>query len=88
MLFRSSKHLYYGFKSKNEAGNFISYLKSKFSRFSLSIYKINSQLCRGELESVPWLDFTQEWTDEKLKEYFNITDKEWEFIESVIPDYY
>lgn len=82
------KHLYFGFDNKVESDNFIKYIKTKFSRFCLSIYKNNSQLCRGELEIVPWLDFTQEWTDDKLREKFNITDKEWEFIDSVIPNYY
>lgn len=83
-----NKHLYFGFETENEAKNFITYIKSKFTRFCLSIYKNNSQLCRGELDIIPWLDFRQEWTDEKLRKEFNITDKEWEFIESVIPDYY
>lgn len=76
------------FNTELECSNFLNYLKTYFVRFCLSIYKNNQNLHRGELEIIPWLDFTQEWTDEKLKKHFNITDKEWEFIESVIPDYY
>ena len=54
----------------------------------LSIYKINSETANGELEAVPWLDFTQEWTDEKLYKHFNLTQDEINFIEENIPDYY
>jgi dTDP-glucose pyrophosphorylase len=43
---------------------------------------------RGELEIIPWLDFTQEWTDEKLYKEFNLTEEEIKFIEKHIPKYY
>jgi site-specific DNA-methyltransferase (adenine-specific) len=85
---KKTKHMFFSFSSEQKAQNFLNYIKTNFCRFCLSIYKNNSQLDRGELDIIPWLDFTQEWTDEKLKDHFNITDKEWEFIESVIPDYY
>ena len=82
------KHLYFGFDTEIEAKNCFNYLKSKITRFFLSIYKNNSQLCRGELEIIPWMDFTKEWTDEKLKEHFKLTNDEIDFIEKVIPKYY
>lgn len=82
------KHLYFGFKSEEEACNFLRYLKTKFAMFSLSLYKNNGNLHRGELASVPWLDFTKEWTDESLAKEFNLTEEEVAFIEKVIPDYY
>lgn len=82
------KHMFFSFTSETEGKNFINYLKSNFCRFSLSIFKNNSQLDRGELEIVPWLDFTQEWTDEKLYKEFNLTEEEIEFIEKNIPKYY
>ena len=79
---------YLSFKTKDEAENAFKYLKNKIIRFALSIYKYNLGLNRGELKGVPYLDFTQEWTDEKLKEYFGLTDEEYNFIQKVIPDYY
>lgn len=83
-----NKHIYFSFKTKSEAENFLKYLKIDFCRFSLSIYKNNSQLDRGELESIPWLDFKQDWTDEKLYEEFNLTEEEINFIKKNIPKYY
>ena len=38
--------------------------------------------------SLPWMDFTQEWTDERLYKHFNITEEEQAFIKEVIPPYY
>jgi hypothetical protein len=76
------------FKSKIEADNFLNYVKSKFARFCLSIYKNNGNLYCGEMKLIPWLDFTQEWSDEKLYKHFNITQEEVAFIEKVIPKYY
>jgi site-specific DNA-methyltransferase (adenine-specific) len=76
------------FETEIQAQNFLNYLKTDFCRFCLSIYKSNKNIHRGELEIVPWLDFTQEWTDEKLYKEFNLTEEEIEFIEKHIPKYY
>ena len=82
------KMLYFNFDNIMPAQNFLNYLKTNFARFCLSIYKLNMNLHRGELKSVPWLDFTQEWTDEKLYKYFLLTKEEIDFIEKNIPKYY
>lgn len=78
----------FGFADKLHAENFLSYLKTDFARFCLSIYKINQNLYRGELRSVPYLDYSKIWTDNELYKLFNITDKEIEFIKSKICKYY
>jgi hypothetical protein len=83
-----NKHMFFSFYTENEANNFLKYLKSDFARFCLSIYKSNSQLDRGELGIIPWLDFTQEWIDEKLYKHFDLTEEEIKFIEKNIPKYY
>lgn len=84
----SKKHMFFSFDSNKDAENFLNYLKTDFARFCLSIFKSNSQLDRGELEIVPYLDFSQEWTDSKLYNYFEITESERKFIEKSIPKYY
>jgi len=76
------------FKTSQEANNFISYCKTYFSRMCIALTKINHNLGSYELSRVPWLDFTQEWTDEKLYAHFNITEEEQAFIKEVIPPYY
>ena len=43
---------------------------------------------RSRLHLVPYLDFTQEWSDEKLYKHFNITEEEQAFIKEIIPPYY
>jgi site-specific DNA-methyltransferase (adenine-specific) len=83
-----TKHMFFSFKTENESNNFINYLRSRVCRFALSIYKNNSQLDRGEMGLIPYLDFTQEWTDEKLYQEFNLTEEEINFINTHIPKYY
>ena len=85
---KQEKSVNYGFQSKNEAENFIFYLKTFFVRYALSIFKIKLSLHRGEMKAVPWLDFTQEWDDEKLFKHFNLTKEEIKFIYDHIPEYY
>lgn len=84
----NNKHIYFSFENEIQAQNFLLYLKTDFVRFCLSIYKNNSQLDRGELEIIPWLDFSKSWSDEDLKQYFELTDDEIKFIEKIIPNYY
>ena len=57
-------------------------------RFILSCIKVGGHIDSGELEIIPWLDFTQEWNDKKLCELFNINNKLWNYIDNFIPDYY
>ena len=83
-----NKHIFFSFKTHNEAENFIKYLKTDICRFALSIYKNNSQLDRGELKSIPWLDFSETIEEKELIKKINITDSEIEFIKSKISEYY
>jgi hypothetical protein len=80
--------LYYGFKTEFEASNFLNYLKSDLARFSLALNKTSMMQQGSELYSVPWLDFSQEWTNEKLYEHFKLTQEEINFIKTNIPKYY
>ena len=83
-----TKQVYFSFKTNIEANNFLSYLKTNFSRFCLSICKNSSDLNRIDFTKIPYLDFTQEWTDEKLYKEFNLTEEEINFINTHIPKYY
>jgi len=83
------KPTWFSFSTKESAQNFINYLKTDFARFCLSILKCNANNHRGELSGVPYLPhYDTPWTKEKLTKLFDITDKEWTFIEKVIPKYY
>lgn len=73
-----------GFKSENEALNFISYLKCKFTRFLILQTLSSINLSRERFMFVPIQDFSKPWTDEELYVKYNLTDDEIAFIESMI----
>ena len=79
---------YIGINNKKEAKNMYEYLLLKPTRFCLSLYKINSNLHRGELKMVPYLDFSKKWSNEKFYSFFGLTEDEINFIETYIQDYY
>lgn len=78
----------YEFSTEKERDNFITFSKTYFARFCLALTKNNQIIVRGEMSLIPWLDFTQEWTDEKLFKHFKIDKKTQEYIYSFLPDYY
>ena len=80
---RNYKWKIFGFKTKNEADNFLGYLRTKFARKLLQFLKLNQHIDRGEMQLIPWLDFSQKWDDEKLAKHFNLTKKEVEIINSL-----
>lgn len=81
------KREYFGFETELESKNFLNYIRTKFARFCLSIYKISGYLNRGELSIVPYMDYNRNWTDKELYKYFNLSQEEIDFIEENIPDY-
>jgi len=86
----SSKHFNAGFEDRESAENFESYLKTKFSRFCLALYKINSTLAgtSSVLNAIPIVDYNKYNTDDKLIELFKISKEEYDFIEKIIPNFY
>ena len=77
-----------GVQSKKHAVNAFNYFLTKFARFALSLHKINQNLNSRELKAVPYMDFSQEWTDQKLFAYFELTQEEQDFINNYIGDWY
>lgn len=81
--------VFYEFETKNEQLNFLNYLKTDFARFCLTFYKNNGHLISGNIcRLIPWLDFTQEWNDEKLFKHFDIDKPTQDYIRKFLPDYY
>ena len=76
------------FNTEHERDNFIKYINTDFARFCLSLLKNNANLAVGEMKLIPWLDFSEEWDDEKLYEHFNVSDELQDFIKKFLPDYY
>lgn len=78
----------FGFKTKSEAANFLSFAQSKIARFCVSFFKFNKNNHRGELKAVPWLDFTKQWNLPDVIKTLGITKKELAFIDQMIPNWY
>lgn len=76
------------FNTIKERDNFINYLKTYFVRFCLSIYKTGRDLSKNEVALIPKIDFTKEWTDEKLFAHFGIDEETQNYINKFLPDYY
>ena len=75
--------------SREEAINLINTMMTKTYRFSLSLSKIGVNLWGGNmLDTVPYLDYSIQWTDEMLYDYFEFSDDEIDFIESYISNRY
>lgn len=71
-------------KTEEEACNLLSYLKTKFVRF-LALQAVSSiHISRQTFCFVPIQDFSKEWTDKDLYEKYSLSQKEIDFIESLI----
>lgn len=74
------------FSSQKEAQNYISYLKTRFVRFLISLRKISQDAARGVYAFVPDLDYSHPWTDADLYKRYEITDKEIAYIETIVKE--
>ena len=77
------------FATEKELDNFIGYCKTDFARFCLALFKDGQNLSGGgAMEMIPWLDFTEEWDDDKLFAKFNVSQDLQDYIREFLPDYY
>lgn len=73
------------FNDKKETLNVQKYMKTKFFRFMVGIRKTKN-IPRETYKFVPIVDFNEEWTDEKLYNYFNLSDEQINYIEKMIEE--
>ena len=78
----------YMFNTEKERDNFLKYCETDFARFCVALTKNNTHIDSGEMKNVPWLDFTEEWDDEKLFKKFNVSQELQDYIREFLPDYY
>lgn len=74
------------FDDKKKAQNFENYIKTRFFRFLVSLKKNTQHLSKDRFSFVPDLDMSTEWTDEKLFKRYGVTEKEQEFIISIVKE--
>ena len=85
---RKDAWLVWEFNTELERDNFINYLKTDFARFLLSILKNTQNNHYGEMDLIPWLDFTEEWDDDKLFAKFNVSQDLQNYIRDFLPDFH
>ena len=72
------------FNNVEQAKNLISYVKTRFFRFMVSLIKNTQNASRGVYALVPDQNFNESWSDEKLYKKYKITKDEVSFIETII----
>jgi hypothetical protein len=76
------------FSTDKEVINFLNYCQTDFVRFCLCIYKNSANIIYGEIDLIPWLDFTEEWNDDKLFAKFDVSQELQDYIRDFLPDYH
>lgn len=71
-------------ESEEEANNIYLYLTTKFVRFLMLLSISGFGLSKLAFNFVPLQDFSKVWTDEMLYKKYNISQKEYDFIDSMI----
>lgn len=70
--------------SKEECQNIVTYIKTKFFRYMVSILKNTQHAPNSVYQFVPLQDFSHSWTDKMLYEKYGLNKDEIAFIESMI----
>ena len=72
------------FDTESEAQNLISYVRTHFFRFLVSLKKVTQHTTKKVYSLVPLQDFSQQWSDELLYKKYGLSDDEIAYIESRI----
>lgn len=72
------------FKEQAEANIFFEYMQTKFFRFMVSLRKVTQDNPSDRFVYVPLVDLDETWTDEKLYKKYDLSEKEINFIESLM----
>lgn len=74
------------FDTKEEAQNYMMYLKTKFVRFLLLQIAITQQVSKTTFSFVPVQDFSKLWSDRDLYSKYHLTNEEIQFIENMVKE--
>lgn len=78
--------LAYSSDSEEIAENFADYVRTKFFRFLVLQSVTSISLSKKKFGFVPMLDYSRKWSDEDLYKWFELSDEEIHFIESMIKE--
>lgn len=74
------------FDSKEEATNYMDYLKTQFVRFLILQIAMTQQLSKASFAFVPCQDFSRKWTDKQLFEKYDLSSEEVNYIQGMIKE--
>jgi len=74
-------------KTNLEVYNLQKYLKTKFVTYLITMNSVSQQFTPSSLIYVPYMDFTQEWDDDKLNKYFGLSDEEIKRIDDLFTEF-
>ena len=80
----SQTFIYAKFQLKEEATNFVTYLRTKFFRVLVSAAKITQDALSGVYRFVPIQDWSKSWSDAELYQKYHLAQDEIDYIESMI----
>ena len=73
-------------ETREKAENCFGYLRTKLVRFLILQTLAGMNISISNFKFVPWKDFSREWSDEDLYEYYDLSDDEVAYVESLIRD--
>jgi site-specific DNA-methyltransferase (adenine-specific) len=81
----SETYMYIGpFSSEVEAANALTYITTRLTRLLVLLHKPSQDATQTVYTFVPLQKFSMQWTDEKLRQKYGITDDEWTFVEKMV----
>jgi site-specific DNA-methyltransferase (adenine-specific) len=72
----SDSYISFYTKTLEESNSLLSYLNTKFANHLLSLRKVSQTVKGDTCKWIPMVPLDREWTDEKLFEYFNLSEDE------------
>ena len=72
------------FDTEQEAENFRKYMMCKLPRFMMRTTYSSSHISQANFIFVPKMDFTKEWDDQRLYEYFDLSEDERRLVEQTM----
>lgn len=79
--YRGQHDLYFiPFDTEIECNNFIEYMKLNIVKFAWYSKKLDVGITPGDVDFIPWLDFSKSISDTDLKKQFNFTKEEYNYI--------
>ena len=83
---KKNAHILLKSKEREKAENCFGYLRTKLVRFLILQTLAGMNISISNFKFVPWKDFSREWSDEDLYEYYDLSDDEVAYVESLIRD--